>query len=66
MTIIAIEFDAELAEFVARVEPGLLPNESHGALWLSYDEALRLYSTLGELIRSYEYKYGHSERYKTT
>jgi hypothetical protein len=54
MNTIEIVYDAKQGRIIMKVQPGLLPKEHDGTIGLNYDEAVQLFSTLGELIEKYE------------
>jgi hypothetical protein len=54
MNNIEIVYDAKQGRIIMKVQPGLLPEEHDGTIGLNYDEAVQLFSTLGELIEKYE------------
>ena len=54
MNTIEIVYDAKQRRIIMKVQRGLLPKEQDGAIGLNYDEAVQLFSTLGELIEKYE------------
>ena len=54
MTAIGIAYDQKEGQFVMRMPPGLSLAEHNGDIWLSYDQALKLHATLGELLKTYQ------------
>ena len=54
MNTVEIVYDAKQGRIIMKIRPGLPPNEHDGTIGLNYDEAVQLFSTLGELIERYE------------
>jgi hypothetical protein len=54
MNAIEIVYDAKQGQIIMKVQPGLQSKEHDGTIGLNYDEAVQLFSTLGELIEKYE------------
>jgi hypothetical protein len=60
MTGIGIDYDSTQAQFVLRIPPELHLVEHNGDIWFNYEEALKLHTTLGELLKLCKDKFGAS------
>jgi hypothetical protein len=55
---IAIDLNEGLAAFIVRGKSELLARKHNGDIWLTYEDALHIHSTLGRLLKRYEEIFG--------